>query len=286
MSKDADTEPEIVRISIIECFADLPDPRVDRNKEHKLIDILVIAICAVIAGCEACTQMAEYGRRKESWLRRFLELPNGIPWHDTFSRVLALIDPGKFQECFMRCSGPQAEPKLVVRRSHRALRAAEGGRFCRPSMHQPRNARESARARRASHDLCGPCSGNAPQPGTVAGLAKRGHGREPAHRRWTRRVLHPLLHQQPGSRRQATAPCGTFSLGYREFVALGPWTSPSAKTRAAPAKDTAPRTWPHCDDWQLPCSNVNRPNKALVAPSAMQQHRHPKWQGVREAVRR
>jgi predicted transposase YbfD/YdcC len=102
MSKDADPRPEVVRISIVECFSDLPDPRVDRNKEHKLIDILVIAICAVIAGCEACTQMAEYGRHKESWLRRFLELPNGIPSHDTFSRVLALIDPGKFQECFMR----------------------------------------------------------------------------------------------------------------------------------------------------------------------------------------
>jgi len=101
VSKDAENH-EIARISIIEYFSDLPDPRVERHKEHKLLDILVIAICAVIAGCEACTQMAEYGRRKEPWLRRFLELPNGIPSHDTFSRVLALVDPGKFQECFMR----------------------------------------------------------------------------------------------------------------------------------------------------------------------------------------
>ena len=101
VSKDVENR-EIARISIIDYFSDLPDPRVDRHKEHKLLDILVIAICAVIAGCEACTQMAEYGRRKESWLRRFLELPHGIPSHDTFSRVLALVDPGKFQECFMR----------------------------------------------------------------------------------------------------------------------------------------------------------------------------------------
>jgi len=102
MGKDTETQRGAIRVSVIECFADLPDPRIDRNKEHKLIDIIVIAICAVIAGCEACTQIAEYGRRKESWLRKFLELPNGIPSHDTFSRVLALIDPVKFQECFMR----------------------------------------------------------------------------------------------------------------------------------------------------------------------------------------
>lgn len=101
MSKDAENR-EIARISIIEYLSDLPDPRVDRQKEHKLLDILVIAVCAVISGCEACTQMAEYGRRKEPLLRRFLELPNGIPSHDTFSRVLAMVDPRKFQECFMR----------------------------------------------------------------------------------------------------------------------------------------------------------------------------------------
>ena len=102
MDTDDLSEHGPIRISIIEHFADVPDPRIDRNKEHGLIDILVIAICALVAGCEACTQIAEFGRRKEAWLRKFLELPNGIPSHDTFSRVLALIDPDKFQECFMR----------------------------------------------------------------------------------------------------------------------------------------------------------------------------------------
>ena len=90
MCQDGIASPEPVRISIVQHFEDLPDPRAGPNAVHKLIDIIVIAACAVIAGCEACTQMAEYGRRKESWLRKFLELPRGIPSHDTFSRVLAL----------------------------------------------------------------------------------------------------------------------------------------------------------------------------------------------------
>jgi hypothetical protein len=102
MCQDGDASPEPVRISIVQHFEALPDPREGPNAVHKLIDIIVIAVCAVIAGCEACTQMAEYGRRKESWLRQFLELPRGIPSHDTFSRVLALLDATKCQECFMR----------------------------------------------------------------------------------------------------------------------------------------------------------------------------------------
>lgn len=87
--------------SLMEAFAELPDPRIDRNKEHKLMDILVIALCGVIAGCEACTQLAAFGRQHEAWLRTFLELPGGIPSHDTFSRVLRLLDAKAFERCFL-----------------------------------------------------------------------------------------------------------------------------------------------------------------------------------------
>src|SRR5918911_530408 len=80
-------------------FAALEDPRCPGKITHKLIDILVIAVCAVVA--EADTFIALYGRCKQDWLKGFLELPNGIPSHDTFRRVLMLIDPEAFERCFL-----------------------------------------------------------------------------------------------------------------------------------------------------------------------------------------
>jgi predicted transposase YbfD/YdcC len=67
-----------------------------------LIDILVIALCGIIAGCQSAVEIEAYGRAKETWLRTFLDLPNGIPSHDTFSRVLQSVDPRKFHDCFVR----------------------------------------------------------------------------------------------------------------------------------------------------------------------------------------
>lgn len=87
--------------NIVECFTALPDPRVMRTKEHKLIDIVVIAICAVISGAEHWTEVEEYGLIKEQWLRSFLELPYGIPSHDTFGRLFARLDPDVFCQCFL-----------------------------------------------------------------------------------------------------------------------------------------------------------------------------------------
>jgi predicted transposase YbfD/YdcC len=82
-------------------FADLEDPRIERTKLHRLMDILVIAICGVIGGAETWNDIEEWGRTKEGWLRGFLELPNGIPSHDTFRRVFCLLDPQQFQACFV-----------------------------------------------------------------------------------------------------------------------------------------------------------------------------------------
>lgn len=83
-------------------FGDLPDPRVDRCKHHKLLDIVTIAICAVISNADGWTDIEAYGHAKETWLRQFLELPAGIPSHDTFARVFAKLDPNAFQTCFVR----------------------------------------------------------------------------------------------------------------------------------------------------------------------------------------
>ena len=84
------------------CFAGLEDPRETSRCDHQLIDILVIAVCAVIACAESWEDIALYGRSKQAWLETFLALPNGIPSHDTFRRVFMLIDPDAFEVCFTR----------------------------------------------------------------------------------------------------------------------------------------------------------------------------------------
>jgi len=90
-------------LSLTAVFADLPDPRKETaNKLHKLTDILVLATCAVIAGADGREQIAQYGRSKEDFFRRFLELPNGVPSHDTFERAFAKLDPAAFADRFGR----------------------------------------------------------------------------------------------------------------------------------------------------------------------------------------
>lgn len=84
-----------------EHFSVLPDPRIDRTKKHLLIDMLFIAICTIICGGETYTDMEEFGKAKEDWLRRYLELPFGIPSHDTFRRVFSLLSPEAFSNCFI-----------------------------------------------------------------------------------------------------------------------------------------------------------------------------------------
>jgi predicted transposase YbfD/YdcC len=85
-----------------EAFADLPDPRRERNRLHRLSDILTISRCATVCGCQTWEQIAAYGRAKESWFRTFLALPNGVPSHDTFYRVFSLLAPEEFSLCFGR----------------------------------------------------------------------------------------------------------------------------------------------------------------------------------------
>ena len=82
-----------------EYFARLPDPRVDRTTRHLLLDIVVIAVCAVICGADTWVDIEEYGRAKYEWWKRFLPLPHGIPSHDTFARVFAWVAPEAFRTC-------------------------------------------------------------------------------------------------------------------------------------------------------------------------------------------
>ena len=110
-----------------EHFSAIEDPRSDSGKRHLLLDLIVIAICAVICGADSWVEVALFGQSKEQWLRTFLGLPHGIASHDTFSRVFRLLHPEQFQQCFrswiaavQKATGGQvvAVHDKTLRRSH------------------------------------------------------------------------------------------------------------------------------------------------------------------------
>jgi predicted transposase YbfD/YdcC len=118
-------------IPFADAFADLPDPRIDRTKKHALSDILVIAVCAVVAGADSFEEIERFGRAKRDWLKRFLDLPHGIPSHDTFNRVFAALDRQAFAAGFSRwaaglCAAAGLRPVAI---DGKAVRAAAGDTF-------------------------------------------------------------------------------------------------------------------------------------------------------------
>ncbi len=98
ISSEDDSKPT----GLMDFMEEVPDPRVDRTREHKRIDILVIGVCCVICGGEGFTDMETFGKAQRAWLRGFLKLPGGIPSHDTFNRVFSAIAPSVFMDCFIR----------------------------------------------------------------------------------------------------------------------------------------------------------------------------------------
>jgi predicted transposase YbfD/YdcC len=118
-------------VSVARHFADLPDPRIDRTKKHSLGDILVIALCAVIAGADSWEEVEAFGEAKHDWLKGFLDLPNGIPSHDTFYRVFSRLDPVAFGECVAGWMGAACEAAGLrhVAIDGKAVRAAPGNTF-------------------------------------------------------------------------------------------------------------------------------------------------------------
>ena len=87
--------------SFVDFFSDLPDPRLDRKKKHKLIDIFVVALCGILTGADSWVEIEAYGKVKLDWLRQFVPLENGIPSHDTFGRVFSMINPEEFGARFL-----------------------------------------------------------------------------------------------------------------------------------------------------------------------------------------
>ena len=98
---------------IVDHFSDIEDPRIERNKLHKLIDILTITICAVVCNADTWEDIEEFGKAKEGWFRKYLHLANGIPSHDTIRRVFIRLKPEQLQSSFLSWV--------------RALRHTEGG---------------------------------------------------------------------------------------------------------------------------------------------------------------
>ena len=117
------------------CFSTVPDPRA-ANALHDLVDVLFIALAAILCGAESCTDMADFGRAKEGYLRKLLRLEHGIPSHDTFSRVFRLLDPEAFEAAFRGFMAAFAQAnriKGVVALDGKAVRGAyERGRKTTP----------------------------------------------------------------------------------------------------------------------------------------------------------
>jgi predicted transposase YbfD/YdcC len=86
--------------TISQAFSQLTDPRMERSKRHPLVNIITISVCAIICGCDDFCSIEEYGKSKIEWFKQFLDLPNGIPSHDTFNDVLNRLKPSEFSEAF------------------------------------------------------------------------------------------------------------------------------------------------------------------------------------------
>ena len=112
--------------SLVEHFATISDPRVNRTKEHPLVNVLTIGVCTLLCGGETFNDMEDFGRAKREWFETFLDLGNGVPSHDTFNRVFSAINPQQFLEAFLSWTQclRQAVPDEIVALDGKALRRA------------------------------------------------------------------------------------------------------------------------------------------------------------------
>jgi predicted transposase YbfD/YdcC len=124
-------------VSLRECFGELHDCRREHRKLHLLWDLIALTICAVVSGSDNWVEVETYGHQKHRWLTGLLELPNGIPSHDTLGRVFALIDPQAFQRCFRRWTEALVEATngRLVAIDGKTLRGSHDAADGRPPLH-------------------------------------------------------------------------------------------------------------------------------------------------------
>ena len=113
-------------VSILDCFDELEDPRSSINRKHLLGDIIVTSVCAVIAGADGPKAIGTWAKANEDWLRQYLELPHGVPSHDTIGRVLALLKPKAFQSCFQNWIGSLRRDAAIDGINSREVIAIDG----------------------------------------------------------------------------------------------------------------------------------------------------------------
>ena len=110
--------------NLLEHFSSIQDPRIDRNKLHPLSSIIFLTICAVLSGCNDWDEIEGYGIEKQDWLEKFIELPHGVPSHDTINRVFARLKPKALQSCFLSWI------ESVVSKSKHNIVHIDGKRLC------------------------------------------------------------------------------------------------------------------------------------------------------------
>ena len=118
-------EAKLLRKSVLKHFQHLEDPRADRGRNHSLVSLIALAILAVLAGADGFVAIEAYGKAKQSWLKTFLELPNGIPSHDTLGRVLGMLEPEQLRSGFLGWIGEITE-KLNLELIHIEGKTAKG----------------------------------------------------------------------------------------------------------------------------------------------------------------
>jgi len=143
---------------LLRLFGDVQDPRMERTKLHRLVDILMITLCAVICGADTWAEIELFGQSKLDWLKTFLELPHGIPSHDTFGRVFARLDPEQLERCFQ---------KLM-----QALAQASGGQLIALDGKTLRRSFDRASGKAAIHMVSAWCESNHTVLGQLATDAK------------------------------------------------------------------------------------------------------------------
>jgi len=115
-------------LSLVQCFDEIKDPRINRRRVHNLIDMIVIAICAVICNADGWADMRTWAETHRQWLQQFLELPGGLPSRDTLRRTLSRLDPQAFQQAFLKwLKGLRKELGNVIAIDGKTLRGSKAG---------------------------------------------------------------------------------------------------------------------------------------------------------------